>query len=163
LQARLRPLAEESILNLCEFRRTRAFLVIVRHVVDPSAHGIAPHTLGIAGLQQIGNGFDLCHARIKPEVVAIRVEDDWHSVVDACGHGIRGRGEDRAGLDPVAIGVFPTILQPRKREQLPLIYLKAKWLLGFPVSLPLVKAVRRNHAPAQFQRIAERRFGARRF
>ena len=64
------------------------------------------------------------------------------------GHGIRGRGQDRAGLDPVAIGVFPTIPHSREREQLPLDLPQnnmAAWLC--PSSLPLVKSVRRDQAP----------------
>jgi hypothetical protein len=45
---------EESILNLSEFHGSRAFLGVIRHVVDPRAYGIAPHQPGIGGLQQIG-------------------------------------------------------------------------------------------------------------
>ena len=45
--------------------------------------------------------------------------------------------------------VFPPIPQSCKRKQLPLIYLKAVRLLGFPVSHPLVKPVRGNQAPAR--------------
>jgi hypothetical protein len=118
---------------------------------------------GIEGSQQVGGGSDLCHARIKPQIVAVWIEDHGHAVVNGRGHGIRGRGENRAGLNPVAIGVFPTIPKSRKRKQLPLIYLKAKWLFGFPVSLPLVKTVRRDQAPARFHRMAERGLGAGRF
>lgn len=60
----------------------RTFLVIVRHVVDPTAHRVAPHEPGFAGSQQVGDGFDLCHAGIEPQVVAIWIEDHWHPVVD---------------------------------------------------------------------------------
>ena len=76
------PLREEATLNLGEFDRSRAFLVIVRHMVDPRAHGIAPHQPGIVGLQQFGRSCDFCHARIEPQVVAVWIKDDWHSVVD---------------------------------------------------------------------------------
>ena len=61
------------------------------------------------------------------------------------------------------IGVFPTIPHSRKRKQLPLIYFKAKWLLGFSRSHPLVEPIGRNEAPAGFQRTAERWLRARRF
>jgi hypothetical protein len=47
--------------------------------------------------------------------------------MDGCGHGIWGRGQDRTGLDPVATGVFPPIPNSSEGDQLPLIYLKAKW------------------------------------
>ena len=43
------PLLEELILNLGECHGCRAFLVIVRRVVDPRADGKAPHQPGIAG------------------------------------------------------------------------------------------------------------------
>jgi hypothetical protein len=45
---------EEPIRNLGEFHGRGAFLVIVPHVVDPRAYGIAPHLPSIVGLQQFG-------------------------------------------------------------------------------------------------------------
>jgi hypothetical protein len=51
------PLEEETILNLGEFHGQRAFLVIVRHVIDPTAHGIARHQPSIVGLQQFLSRF----------------------------------------------------------------------------------------------------------
>src|SRR5260370_38507420 len=41
-------LGEKPILNLGKLHGTRTFLVVIRHVIDPSAHGIAPHHPGIA-------------------------------------------------------------------------------------------------------------------
>jgi len=36
-------LGEQAMLTLHQFDWSRAFLIVVRHVVDPLAHGIAPH------------------------------------------------------------------------------------------------------------------------
>jgi hypothetical protein len=59
------PLREKPILNLGKLRRMRTFLVVVSHVVDPSAHGIAPHARGIVGPQQFGRRCHIPHSRIK--------------------------------------------------------------------------------------------------
>ena len=134
----------EPILNLGEFHGCGALCVIIHYAVDARAHWKAPHHPGIEGSQQVGHGFDLCHAGIEPKIVVIRIKNHWHSGVDRSGHGIRRRCQDRAGLDPVATGVFPTIPDSRKRKQLPFIDLEAVGLLGFPCPHPLVKAVRRN-------------------
>jgi hypothetical protein len=42
-------LREKTTLKLCEFHGRGAFLVVVRHVIDPRADGIAPHQPSIAG------------------------------------------------------------------------------------------------------------------
>ena len=34
---------EEPILSLCKLHRSRALLVVVRHVVGATAHWVAPH------------------------------------------------------------------------------------------------------------------------
>jgi len=57
-------------------------LVVVAHVVDASAHRIAPHHAGIVGLQEFGRRSDIRHSGVEPNVVAVWVEDDWHSVLD---------------------------------------------------------------------------------
>jgi hypothetical protein len=57
------PLREESILNLGEFHGCGAFTVVVRHAVDPGAHGIAPHQPGVAGPQQIGRRTHIPHSQ----------------------------------------------------------------------------------------------------
>src|SRR5580700_4093503 len=41
---------EEPILSLHWLNRSRTFLIVVRNVVDPRAHRIAPHQPGIARL-----------------------------------------------------------------------------------------------------------------
>ncbi len=48
--ARLHPLGEESILNLSEFHSCGTLFIVVRHVIDPRADGIAPHKLSIIRL-----------------------------------------------------------------------------------------------------------------
>jgi hypothetical protein len=41
--------------SLSHFNGLRTLLVIVRHVVDPRAHGVALHEPGIVGLQGLGD------------------------------------------------------------------------------------------------------------
>jgi hypothetical protein len=72
---------EETILSVGKFHRCGAILVVVSHVIDPGAYGITPHQPGIAGLQQFGRLRYILHAWIKPQVVAVWIEDDWHAVV----------------------------------------------------------------------------------
>ena len=62
------PLQEEPTLNLGQFHGCRAFLVVVHHVVDPSADGIVAHQPRIAGLQEFGYGSHILHAGIKSQV-----------------------------------------------------------------------------------------------
>jgi hypothetical protein len=45
---------KEMIVNPSEFHGRRAFFVVVRHPIDPSAYGIAPHQPSIIRLQQFG-------------------------------------------------------------------------------------------------------------
>jgi hypothetical protein len=54
------PLQEEPSLNLCEFHGCTAFFVVVGHVVDPSAYGIALHQPSIVGLQPVGGRTHEC-------------------------------------------------------------------------------------------------------
>ena len=42
------------MLNLGEFHECGAGFVVVRHAVDPGAHGIAPHQPGIIGPEEFG-------------------------------------------------------------------------------------------------------------
>jgi hypothetical protein len=48
------PLREESSLSVGKFHVHGAFLIIVRHLIDPSAHGIAAHLPSVVGLQRFG-------------------------------------------------------------------------------------------------------------
>jgi hypothetical protein len=51
LNSRLVTLAEERILNLGEFHGRSAFFVVIGHVVNSGAHGIAPRQPRIVGLR----------------------------------------------------------------------------------------------------------------
>jgi hypothetical protein len=51
-------------------------------VVDPCAHGIAPHLEGIIGPDEFGDSIDVSHPRIEPEVAAIGIEDHGHTIMD---------------------------------------------------------------------------------
>ena len=59
-------LLEQSILNLLEFHGCRTGFVIIGDVVDPRAHGIAPHQPGIVGLQEVGHRSHILHAGVEP-------------------------------------------------------------------------------------------------
>jgi hypothetical protein len=51
----LAPIATRTThLALGRFDGCRTLLVVVRHVIDPGAHGVAPHQPGIEGLQKFG-------------------------------------------------------------------------------------------------------------
>jgi len=82
IKSRSPPLGKKPIPGVGKFHGRGAFLVVVRHAVNATAYGKASHRSGIAGLQQFGSGFDLCHAGIEPNVVAVWIEDHWHPVVE---------------------------------------------------------------------------------
>ncbi len=48
-------LEEQLTLRLDGLRGGGTFFIVVKHVVDPSAHGIRTHDPSIAGFQQFGN------------------------------------------------------------------------------------------------------------
>jgi hypothetical protein len=50
------------ILKRSNFHRSRTFLVIMCHMVDPTAHGITPHEPGIERLQQFGYRNHILHS-----------------------------------------------------------------------------------------------------
>ena len=78
------PLQENTTLHLGEFHGRGAGFVVVSHGIDPTAYGVAPHQPSIVGLQQFRRRNHVPHSRIEPHVVAVWVEDDWHTVVDRC-------------------------------------------------------------------------------
>ena len=102
-------LPKEKILSPSEFHGCGASFVVIYHRVDPSAHGIAPHQPSIVGFQQFGRRSHIRHPRIEPEIVRIRIKDDWHAVMDWCGHSIRRRCQNRAGFYRVAASIIPAI------------------------------------------------------
>ena len=70
------------MLNDDRYHASSAFLVIVSGAIDPTAYGIASHQPSIVGLQQFGHHRHVLHARIEPEIVAVWIKNDWHSVVN---------------------------------------------------------------------------------
>jgi hypothetical protein len=58
-------LGEETILRVGNNHRTRTFLIIVRHMVDSTAHRITAHESGIIRLQQFGNRRHVLHSGVK--------------------------------------------------------------------------------------------------
>ena len=90
-------LREEPVLNLLQFHWRGTSFVIIRHVIDPRAHGVAPHQPSIAGLQQI-------ERRIQSHLSGVRVAvkagqewslqtDLWHQTVSPCGIPSPATGE----------------------------------------------------------------------
>jgi len=75
-------LGKQTILNLAEFHRSRAFGVVVGRVIDPSADGVAPHQLRIIRPQHFGRCLDIIHSRIEPQVIVVCPEDYGHSIMD---------------------------------------------------------------------------------
>src|SRR5260370_23793121 len=65
---RLSPRLEQTILSLGEHERSRTLLVVVRHMIDPCAHGIAPRLhishcrTGAAHAQNVLIGLRVCRA-----------------------------------------------------------------------------------------------------
>jgi hypothetical protein len=57
-------------------------LTVVRHVVDPSDHGKAPHQPGIEGLQKFGSCIHVFYSRIEPQVLAVWLKNNGHAVAD---------------------------------------------------------------------------------
>ena len=103
------PLREEPILSLDDLHRSRALLVIIRHMIDTTAYRVAPHFAGVVGLHEFRDDLHVSHSRIEPQVVAVRIEDDRHPVVDGRRHLVRGRCQDRACLDDLAACVPPAV------------------------------------------------------
>src|ERR1700756_162338 len=57
-----KQLGEKPILLVGNLHRSRAFLVIVCHVVDPRADWIGAHQPSVKGLEQFRNGLHVGHA-----------------------------------------------------------------------------------------------------
>jgi uncharacterized membrane protein YfcA len=102
-------LRKEYILSLGKLHGATALFIVVPYVIDSRIYGIAPHQPSMVRLQQLGRCGTIVHARIEPQIIAVLVEDDGHTVVDWCGHSIRHCGQDQAGFDPIVVCVFPAI------------------------------------------------------
>jgi hypothetical protein len=73
------PLRKEPSLTLRQFHRCKALLVVVRHAIDPRAHGAsAGHRK--ASADRTPHRYWSC--LIEPQVVGIRIENHWHSPMD---------------------------------------------------------------------------------
>jgi hypothetical protein len=110
---------EKAVLNFGRLHEPGAFFVIMSHVINPVAYGIAAHQPSIAGPQQVGHCGHVLHARIEPEIVAVSIKDDWHSVMNQRCDGICTRRQDRAGLQRFTACVVPAIPYSRKNKPLP--------------------------------------------
>jgi len=107
---------EQAGLLFSERYRPRTLLVVVSNVVDPATHGIATHLSTVAGRQQITDLICVLHPRIKPEVIAIGIEDHGHSVVDGGGDLVGGGRQNGTGREPGAAWVFPLVPNSREGE-----------------------------------------------
>ena len=109
-----------------------ALLIIILNVVDPVAHRIAAHHTRVEWLQQLGHHGGVFHPRIELEIVTTRLKNHWHAVVNGGGHWVWSRSQDRAGLDPSAVRIFPAFPQSSECEELAFVYFEAIWLLDIP-------------------------------
>jgi hypothetical protein len=134
--SRTLPLLEEAILNPGDFHRSGAFLIIVSHVIDSSAYGIATHQPSIVWIQQFGRRSYIPHPRIEPQVITVWIENDGHTVVDGRGDCIRCRCQDRTRLEPLSAGVSPSIPQSCECEQFPIINFKTVRLFRLALRSP---------------------------
>jgi hypothetical protein len=134
----------------------RTLCVIVCNGVDPTAHRVGPHHLGVIRLQHIGHHPHVVHSRIEPQIVTVWIKDHRHSIMDGGSHRVRCRRQDRARFDPLSARVFPAIPQPCECKQRPVTDFKTVRLLRFARPLPLVKPVRWDEASTVGQRITER-------
>jgi hypothetical protein len=64
------------------FRVHRAFRIVIRNVINPRTHWIATHEPSIEGFQEITSSIDIGHRWVELQIVAARVEDDRHPVMD---------------------------------------------------------------------------------
>ena len=97
---------------------------------------------------------DVVRSGIEPQVVTVRT-NHRHPVVNSRGHCVRGGRQYRARLHPLPARITPALPQSGKGEQTAVTDLEAEGLLRRATTLPLVKAVRRNEASAQFHRFTE--------
>jgi hypothetical protein len=74
-----RRATETPFLNLSRLDRSAALFVIILHMIQPSAHGIAPHEVSIVEDQEVRKWHSRSLGRIEPQIVAIWIEDDWHT------------------------------------------------------------------------------------
>src|SRR6266496_733353 len=137
-------LQEETILDLGKFHGRRARFVVIGHVIDSTAYRVATHQPRIIGFQQFGCSSYIFYPRIEPQVVAIRIKNDWHAVVDGCGHSIGSSGQNRERLQRFPTWSFPPVPYSGKREQLPFSNFKTVWLFEASGLVPLVESVRGN-------------------
>jgi hypothetical protein len=62
-------LEKQPSLSFRDFYGRGTQLIVIHHVIDSSAYGIAAHQPGIKGLQQFGRYAHILHLRIEPQVV----------------------------------------------------------------------------------------------
>ncbi len=66
----------KAVLKLAVLYTPGALFVIMSHVINSVAYGIAPHHPSIEGPQQFGYRKQVLHTRIEPEIVAVWIKDD---------------------------------------------------------------------------------------
>ena len=140
---------EQPILNSSRLDGSRAFLVVVRYVIDSRAKRTASHQAGVVGLQQFGDCCNVPHSRIEPKIVAIRVKDHWHSVANSRGHCIRDCGQNRAAFHPTAAGFFQPSHNPANANSSPSFTSKQNGCLDAPLLANFINPSARNQAPAE--------------
>ena len=147
---------EQPILSLRKFHRSRALRVVVRHVVDPTADGIAAHQTRIVGPQQFGDRRRRSAFRDRAtsrnlscsRITGMR---SWIAEVTALGVVVRIEHD----FTHCPLGSRQRSHSPAKANRPPSPTSKQKGCFAEPRTLPLVKAVCRDQASAESQRIAK--------
>ena len=61
---------------------SRTLLVVISGMIDTTAYWIAPHQVGVIGLQEFRYDSSVPHSGIEPQIVGVRIKDHGHAVVD---------------------------------------------------------------------------------
>jgi hypothetical protein len=99
---------------------------------------------------------------IKPAVVTIRLQNDWHAVVNCAQQVVGFRRQQRTGLDRFAL-VVPGFPKAGKGERLPVAHAEVVRLFLAFQALPFIKTIGQDQAATLAKRRAEGRFLGGRF
>src|SRR5271155_5407528 len=88
-------LRKKTALRLTDLNRCRTFWVIVGRSIDPRADREATRLPSVEWLQEFRDHSRIRCARIEPSIVAMRIENHRHSVMDRSGKCVCCRRQNR--------------------------------------------------------------------
>ena len=163
LRRRRRRLARARLLRRLRFLR-RPFLgrnrqdqlrVVIGDVVDPRRN-LVPGELAFFGRgQQRHHALGAVIAAVEPTLEIAGMDGHGHAVVQHAEIGAGRRGDDRHGVELLAVRTDPGFRQPRQADRLPVAAMDEVRPLGFCRTLPFIIAVRRNQAAPPPDRVLE--------